>query len=187
MKRKIAACSLLLIVMAVIPAITAGGIQPYSDNSASSGSDNSSAVTALAASLCGKDFCDEAIKAMIILANTNSAKQSLEEQNADFNSNLELREKIDSIYRSNKELYIYKNGQLPSIPYAEISNGATYPDNSLPDFPAVSSPWDCLDSAFDSEAYCTGVSLRGVNYLCRRGFSAEEALLHYLPGFEIKT
>ena len=43
------------------------------------------------------------------------------------------------------------------------------------------------ESGFDKNAECAGVSLKGVDYLCRHGFSAEQALLHYLPGFEIKA
>ena len=90
-------------------------------------------------------------------------------------------------YNSNKEVYIQKNGEKLTIPYSEISNGATVENDAYPYIYSTASAWDCLDSGFDKNAECAGVSLKGVDYLCRHGFSAEQALLHYLPGFEIKA
>ena len=50
---------------------------------------------------------------------------------------------------------------------------------------SVASPWDCYQTDFDANAECVGVSLSGIDYLCKNGYSAEEALLWYLPDFEI--
>ena len=68
MKRKIAVFSLLLIVMAFIPAIIVCRDNQRFDSTADNSNDE---IIALAAELCEDDFCDEAVKAMVILANTD--------------------------------------------------------------------------------------------------------------------
>lgn len=180
MKRKIAVFSLLLIVMAFIPAIIVCRDNQRFDSTA----DNSNnEIIALAAELCEDDFCDETVRAMVILANTDYPTVKASNDNSD----KEYYSLAKQYYNSVRELYIQKGGQKMYIPYAESSNGATVSDEKYPYLIPTASPWDCLESDFDKSIVCAGVSLRGVDYLCRRGFSAEEALLHYLTGFEIKA
>lgn len=182
MKKKIAAFVLLLLVMALIPAVIVCREKPQlkAENGASA-DNNKPEIVALAASMCSDDFCDEAVRAMVILANTDY--QSVEPVNN--NSDKEIINLASLYYDSNKELYIQKNGKKYTIPYSVLSNGSTAADVDYPYLYPSASPWDCLDSGFDENSSCVGVSLRGVDYLCKHGFSAEQALLHYLSGFEI--
>ena len=71
------------------------------------------------------------------------------------------------------------------FPYSETSNGTTYKNENYKYIHSVASPWDCYQTDFDANAECVGVSLSGIDYLCKNGCSAEEALLWYLPDFEI--
>ncbi len=48
---------------------------------------------------------------------------------------------------------------------------------------AVASPWD----SFSGETAGDGVSTTGINYLCERGLSAEEALRWYLPKLTMRA
>lgn len=180
LKRKIAVFSLLLIVMAFIPAIIVCRDNQCFDSTADNSNDE---IIALAAELCEDDFCDEAVKAMVILANTDYPTVKASDNNSDNEYYLLAKH----YYNSNRELYIQKGGSKMYIPYAESSNGATVSNEKYPYLIPTASPWDCLDPDYEKNSVCAGVSLRGVDYLCRRGFSAEEALLHYLTGFEIKA
>ena len=132
-----------------------------------------------AASLCDEDFCDEAVRAALILANTNLPFLD----GSDYNSDSELKEHVEAINNSDSELLWH--GEKHFIPCSPLSGGATQTDSDYPYLRSVASPWDCLDEKYGENADCAGVSMRGVNYLCRRGFTAEESLLHYLPDFTI--
>ena len=153
----------------------------FSENNNPSEKDSGNEIIALAASMCGEDFCDEAVRAMVILANTDFPSRKSSENNSDN----EIYKLAERYYNSDKEVYIQKSGKKLTVPYSDISNGATLASDDYPYLSSTASAWDSLDSGYDSGAVCVGVSLNGVDYLCRRGFSAEEALLHYLPGFEI--
>ena len=184
MKKKLTAFILLLLVMAFIPAlIVSRDKNNFTEKTIPEPKDSADEIISLAASMCGEDFCGEAVKAMIILANTNYPAEKSENNNSDN----EIYKLAKEYYNSNKEVYIQKNGEKLTIPYSEISNGATVGNDAYPYIYSTASAWDCLDSGFDKNAECAGVSLKGVDYLCRHGFSAEQALLHYLPGFEIKA
>ncbi|RGS77172.1 hypothetical protein DWX71_07185, partial [Ruminococcus bromii] len=78
-----------------------------------------------------------------------------------------------------------KNSEALFVPYSETSNGTTYKNENYKYIHSVASPWDCYQTDFDANAECVGVSLSGIDYLCKNGCSAEEALLWYLPDFEI--
>ena len=68
-----------------------------------------------------------------------------------------------------------------------ISNGCTAVSAEFPYLSPIASPWDCLNAQADEQAACIGVSLCGVDYLCERGYSAEQALCYYLPGFTVSV
>ena len=196
MKNRVFALLLLLFVMAALPLSVVrcdrGAIRTATSDSAVSASeeeisrsgnteDKREQAVAYAASLCESDFCEEALRAAVILANTNLKA----EETGDFNSDTELRSKIEDIYFSDKELN--KDGQTLFIPSSPLSGGNTQADSDRAYLCAVASPWDCEDADYNIENTCVGVSMRGVDYLCRHGCSAEEALLHYLPGFSISS
>ena len=196
MKNRVFALLLLLFVMAALPLSVVrcdrGALFAATSDSAVSASeeeisrsgdteDKREQAVAYAASLCESDFCEEALRAAVILANTNlKAAEKL-----DFNSDTELKSKIASIYFSGRELS--KDSDTFYIPSSPLSGGNTETDSDHPYLCAVASPWDCEDADYNKESTCVGVSMRGVDYLCRHGCSAEEALLHYLPGFSISS
>ena len=67
-----------------------------------------------------------------------------------------------------------------------IVDGDVVSDN-YPYLTSVASPWDCLSEEYDENLRCVGVSMNGVNYLCAKGYSAEDALLYYLPDFSVSS
>ena len=201
MKNRFFALVLLLFVMAALPlSVVRCDRSPAADASADSPvitAENSCNVQtteqntqqpfadettiSYAASLCRGDFCEEALRAAVIVANTN--KKDL--NSADYNSDFELKNRIASIYFSDKELTLQNSHRF--VPVSLLSSGQTLTSDDYPYLSSVASPWDCLDQDFEEENACVGVSMCGVNYLCTRGYSAEEALLHYLPDFAVSS
>lgn len=194
MRNKIIALICMLLAMAALP-LTVVGFSGHSSaaseksatkDSAEKKVDNSDIICKTAAKICGEDFCDEAVRAALILVNTNYIFDENSVDNSGFNSSEELISRIKQVYYSVSELYLNKEGEISYIPYSEISNGKTVESKDYPYLYSVASPWDCFDENYDEDYECVGVSMRGINYLCENGYSAEEALLWYLPDFEVK-
>lgn len=127
---------------------------------------------------CKDSYSDETIKAIIRIIKTNIAAGT--EYKADYNSDTELSKRINKILNSELELYYIKN-KLCTIPFSICSNGNTVSDKQYPYLSPVASPWDCFSSDYSADNSCVGVSLDGVDYLCKNGMSAEHALRWYLP------
>ena len=70
-----------------------------------------------------------------------------------------------------------------SVPFAPCSNGNTQASGTLG---SVASPWDCFSPRYDPQNQCSGVSLDGVDYLCKNGLDKEEAIRWYLPEVKIE-
>ena len=102
-----------------------------------------------------------------------------------FDSSEELKERVRAVYFSDKEL-LWQN-ETKYIPVSPLSNGQTQTDDNYPYLTSVASPWDCLSEEYDENLRCVGVSMNGVNYLCTKGYSAEDALLYYLPDFSVSS
>jgi hypothetical protein len=185
MKKIIAAFTALLLAMAALPvtvvSFSRGVPFPASDASA----DSPQQVLQLAAGLCPKDCCDETLRAALIIARTD--QRAGYAQKGVFNSDIEILSRLQGVYNSDRELYLSENGKLRAIPFAAISNGCTVVGTDFPYLSPVASPWDCLNAQADEQAACVGVSLYGVEYLCEQGYSAEQALCYYLPGFTAST
>lgn len=189
MKKKIAAFLCLLIIMGILP-MTVVNLSGKSTESGGATADFASdtdkkenVICAYAANMCDSDFCDEAINAALIIARTNYISGQKEDDNY---SDKELYMKISKIYISNRELYLSCNGKTNYIPHSFCSNGATVKSGKYEYIKAVASPWDRDSPLFSEENKCEGVSMYGINYLCEKGYSAEEALKYYLPVFEVK-
>ena len=139
-----------------------------------------------------KMFSAETLKAIAILMNTNykanpdsfKANDFLYEENAS-GSIKDVYGEIKKAAESAKNKTLRKNSEALFVPYSETSNGTTYKNKNYKYIHSVASPWDCYQTDFDANAECVGVSLSGIDYLCKNGCSAEEALLWYLPNFEI--
>ncbi len=82
--------------------------------------------------------------------------------------------------------FLYK-GNMVYIPLVKISSGHTVTSDEYPYIQEVASPWDTLEDGFniDKQDQC-GISVAGIEYLCKNSSTAEEAISWYLPDFEIK-
>lgn len=185
MKKIIPAFSALLLAMAALPVMVAGFSKGFPSPSTDATADSPQAVLQVAAGLCPEDCCDEMLRAALIIAQTNL--RAGYSQKDVFNSDKELFKRLKSVYNSEKKLYLSENGKLRPIPFAPISNGMTVSNAEFSYLSPVASPWDCLNTQADGKAACAGVSLCGVNYLCEQGYSAEQALRYYLPGFTLSA
>lgn len=207
--KKILACTLLLVLMALLP-FTAVKCSTNSSkneskltsstgktNNDTKGSDESNEIlVGLTAAICNEDFSDEAIKAIAIIINTDyevnpdyfdldNKEFYLTEDGLD-NSKLEYYSKIEHILNSMDKKTLTIRNEKVFIPYSKISCGYTLKSEDCKYITSVASPWDCFLQEYDENAECIGVSVNGINYLCKNGANAEQALKWYLPEFEIK-
>ena len=189
MKKKIAAFLCLLLIMGILPLVVvslSGKAGDYSKSTADSADglhNEDPRICAIAANMCGSDFCDEALKAALIIAKTNYISGQKENDNY---SDKELYNRIADIYNSNKEIYLTYKEEVKYIPHSFCSNGSTVKSEKYDYISPAASPWDCGCAEFSKGNKCEGVSMYGINYLCGKGYSAQDALKHYLPRFEIK-
>lgn len=199
MKTRIPAIILLLIFMAVLPfaaAITAKTNNKTSKSSntaaieksksaAASGTDTDDELICLnlISSIIKDDYCDEALKAIAILVNTNYKARPSEYDEYN-NSDTEISDSIKAAYKkAEKQTLLFENTEV-YIPYSRCSNGSTY-DGDYTYLSPVASPQDCFSEEYSDDIICCGVSLDGINYLCSNGMNAEQALLYYLPKLEL--
>ena len=133
--------------------------------------------------LCDEDYCDEALKAMAIIAKTNSKLNGKLRSKVNNNSEIELYNRIKS-FCSKIDIIISINNKQTEVPVSKCSNGntASSPDNKH--LTAAASPWDCFSPSYSNDAKCVGVSADGIEYLCENGMSAEDALRWYIPNIE---
>ncbi len=190
MKSRIAAIICLLILMALIPAAVVGmsgnnvKMTSSTPDTAVKSDDKSQTVINTAVSLCGKDFCDEALKAALIIAESNYLSGTKMKTN-DNSSDKELYNRVEQIYNSNNEIYFTYNEKAVYIPCSPCSNGKTVKSDKYEYLSSVASPWDIDCASYSIDNKCEGVSIYGVNYLCEKGYSAEETLEYYLPKLKI--
>lgn len=206
--KKILACGLLLILMALLPftavkcsdgtkneiKLTSSTVNSKSDNN--NNADTNEILVGLTAAICNENFSDEAIKAIAILINTDyevnpdyfdlEDKEIYLSENTLDNSQKEYYSRVEELVKSmNKKNLTVKNKKV-LIPFSQISCGHTLDSEDCEYITSVASPWDCFSQSYDENAECIGVSIVGINYLCQSGASAEKALKWYLPEFEIK-
>lgn len=190
MKSKIAAFFCLLVLMALIPAAVVGisGNEVKTALSTSDSAVNNSikkqAVIKIAENICDYDFCDEALKAALIIAYSNYLSGNYD-KNSNNSSNRELYNRIEQAYNSYNEIYLSYNEKAVYIPCSICSNGATAKNDKYSYLCSVASPWDSNCPSYNKDNKCEGVSMYGVNYLCKKGYSAEKSLEYYLPKLKI--
>lgn len=208
MKVKILSITVFLLIMALLPFAAAkcsfldfNSVQSVS-TADSIPDDNNTEDDSYEKVLCGlvaakynDNYCDETIKAIAILLNTDytvrpdafditDKNTCIYEYDSD-NSLKEIYSKIKKTVNSTLELTVNKNGKKLYIPYSDSSNGMTIENADYDYLTCVASPWDCYAENYDENAECIGVSINGIDYLCKNGVSAEEALKWYLPDFDI--
>lgn len=201
MRGKICTVLVLLILTAVLPMAASRCSAKNRASQAVSTADtpenpkfSDEILCALTAGLYKNSYSAETVKATAILMNTDyrakpdsfEANDFLYEENASGNMKdvySEIRKAAESV----KNKTLRKKSEVLFIPFSETSNGTTYKNVNYKYLHSVASPWDCYAENYDENAECVGVSLSGIDYLCKNGCSAEEALLWYLPDFEIQT
>lgn len=206
--KKILACSLLLVLMALLPFTT---VKCSSDTdkgksrlTSSKGktindtksSDNNEILVGLTSAICNENFSDEAIKAIAILINTdykaNPDYFDLENKEVylskdEINNSLkEYYSRVERIVNSMDKKTLTADNENFFIPYSQSTCGYTLDSTDCEYITSVASPWDCFSKSYDENSECIGVSINGINYLCKNGAGAEQALKWYLPEFEIK-
>lgn len=206
--KKILACSLLLVLMALLPftAVKCSSDTDKTKNRLTSStgktindeknSDNKEILVGLTAALCNENFSDEAIKAVAILINTdckvNPDYFDLEDKEVYLskdeidNSLKEYYSRVEKIVNSIDKKTLTANNENFFIPYSQSSCGYTLDSTDCKYITSVASPWDCFLKNYDESSQCIGVSIDGIDYLCKNGANAEQALKWYLPEFEIK-
>lgn len=208
LKVRILSFGILLVIMALLPVVAVKCSFADSNYKASSATNDS--VSNIKADeidknkiLCGllageykENYCKEALKAVAILINTDYAvkPESFDVNDKDIcifeedtdNSLRENYSKIEDVFDSVSELKISVNDEFKYIPYSDTSNGNTVKSESYEYLTCVASPWDCYSEGYSEETQCVGVSLNGIDYLCKNGASAEEALKWYLPNCKIE-
>jgi hypothetical protein len=207
--KKILACALLLVLMALLPftAVKCSTNGSKSENTLTSSTgttktntkssdDTNEILVGLTSALCNENFSSDAIKAIAILINTdyiiNPEYFDLDDKTVYVskdeldNSEKEYYLKVENIVKSiDKKTLTVKNKKV-FIPYSQLSCGYTLDSGDCEYITSVASPWDCFSQSYNENTECVGVSINGINYLCQNGASAEQALKWYLPEFEIK-
>lgn len=208
MKLKLISIILFLVIMAALPISVVKCNFTNSDsgnseikNNVSEPSD-SKQINDQKTLLCGlvaaqydESYCDETIRAIAILMQSDydAEPQKFHLKNKDIylskneaeNSIKEKYSDFEKAVNSVSEIKITKDNKTLYIPFAKISNGQTITDKEYDYLSPVASPWDCFNVNYEPENKCAGVSLCGLDYLCKSGMTAEEALKWYLPEFEI--
>lgn len=139
-------------------------------------------ICKIVASLCNNEFCDESLEAIARIVKTNMKsgfKYEIEEI-----SDKELYLRLKDIINSKTELLLYHNN-VKYIPHSFCSDGSTNYNENYNYLSPVASPWDCFCEEYEQNLSCSGVSLYGIDYLCKNGMSGEDALSWYLPEFMV--
>lgn len=133
---------------------------------------------------------DKETKRAILSICTNNYIKSKADNNispqveiSSYNDNL-LKE-LTEIYNNGIYELRYQNN-IVYIPVVSFSHGYIATNDEYPYIEAVASPWDTLCAEYnDSKKSECGVSLYGIEYLCKSHSDAESALRWYLPDFEM--
>lgn len=201
MKQRFIFIGVFLVVMAMLPfTVVKCSFSDLKTNSALASSDTvplndkNKIICGLVAALYDDSYCTETIRAITILLSTDydvdsdsfdlENKEVYVSENYLNGSEKDFYTEIEKIVNSNLEFSILKNGEKLYIPYSKTSNGLTV-KGEYEYLCSVASPWDCFEGNFDENTECAGVSLSGIDYLCKNGMNAIQALKWYLPDFEI--
>ena len=196
MRKTVIYCGIILFILALSPVLAiffADGNN--TDNKVTSlpeteELDSYNQVISITLTMIDEDFCDEGILAALAIADNNV--KFLEENKivpdtfSEKNKNAKLEQKIKELYKKT-DIQISFNNKRVYIPAVKLSKGYTETTEEYSYIRSVASPWDCFDESYVyNKDYPAGVSMKGIDYLCKDGMNFEEALKWYLPDFEIK-
>ncbi len=162
----------------------------------SSADNKTEILSGLVAAYYDEEYSEETLKAIAVILNTNyktdrnsfnlnDSKVFISKEKAD-KSLKDGYDKIEKAVISSKELYLQNNNKLLFIPCCTCSNGSTVDSKKYDYIKSIASPWDCYSKNYNENNICEGVSIDGIDYLCKNGASVQEALKWYLPDFDVK-
>ncbi len=153
-------------------------------------------LSSLVAGQFREEYNEETLKAIAVIIHTNykTKPDSFNFDDSDIyisenDADSSLKENYHKIKTAVDEVYektLCLNDKAFYIPYSYLSDGTTKTDEDFPYIQSVASPWDCYSDEYDEDSDCVGISLYGLNYLCKKGYDYASALRWYLPDFEIK-
>ena len=209
MRQKIIFIIVLLLVMATLPLAICKNFtknlskQTFSEKDKQSEIFNGNSqdftketLASLVAAQYRDEYNEETLKAIAVIIHTNYKTKPdsfnfddndiyISENDADSSlkeNYYKIKTAVDGVY----EKTLCQNDKAFYIPYSYLSNGTTKTDEEFPYIQNVASPWDCYSNEYDEDSDCIGISLYGLNYLCKKGYDYASALKWYLPDFEIK-
>ncbi|MBQ5399148.1 MAG: hypothetical protein IIU14_06915 [Ruminococcus sp.] len=181
MKNKIIGFLLILLILVMIPLCAARKTVRSEPPKKSAQPDESVKIIAYAAEKAlPEGCCDEALKALIIILNTNyKYNKGLFDKNVGKINNSKTEKYAEML----KGYYITYNKKTVPVPYFRYSAGFTSPGKSHPYIRNSASPWDLPENGKSTD----GVSLNGINKLCGLGLDYKSALGWYLKDIEINA
>lgn len=135
-----------------------------------------------------EDYNEECLKAVAIILNSNykAGVKCKSLSKMDFIKKYKGGESyysiIEKTVKETENICIKYKGKPAAVPYAYITSGNC--ESEQPYLRDTQSPWDLINNSYTFDAP-EGVSLNGINELCRNGLSCDEALYHYLKNIEI--
>lgn len=184
MKDKIIMACLFFVLMAVLPL---GFITNNTRSSPKKQPDTDrrgNTFILQAEQFCDNSFCDEAVRALAIIARTNSNSSKKQPSVENDNSNEELYKRLEKYYNEQSPVLCNK-GKPVEIPVCKCTDGSTAASKAFDYLSPIASPWDLFSGESEKSHGFAGVSASGIEYLCKNGMKAEEALKWFLPKLEL--
>ena len=192
MKKKLIGILLLAAAMVSIPLITVrNGVYPDAREVFSDSSTNKTdKITELVCAGYRDEYCAEAIKALVIILNSNYKAKKNKFSEKDFMS----KEKFVKKYGENKYSFIEKTvdelkektikykKETVYTPLFFLSDGYIMKNQEYPQLKNCACPWDKLSDSFEECGNINGISMNTVNELCKKGASYKEAIKWFING-----
>lgn len=205
MKKKLIGLLLVLVTMVSIPLFAVENsaykeaVAVFAHKSDKKNENEQSKILGITAAKFRKEYSEETLKAIVIILNTNYMENKNNfnlNDSKDYLSQKEFNKKygndaekyysmIENATESAKGKYITYKSKAVYIPFFYLSEGYTERSLKYPYIRNSASPWDCLSKGYKENNNTTGVSLNGLNTLCKKGLSCKKALKWYLQDIKI--
>lgn len=154
-------------------------------------SEDEDAICCISMEYIDKNTDDETKKAILALCANNYFYNKSNNQNQNL---LEISTYDDNLLTQLREIFrkgvpeLFYNRNIVYIPIVKINSGYTATCDEYPYIKSIASPWDMFSDDYPpkNSEEC-GISVAGIEYLCKNSYNATEALRWYLPDFEMTT
>lgn len=190
MKKKLIGILFFIAAMMSIPLVTVrNGV--YSDaidvfqNSSTNETDK---LTALVCASYRDEYCDEAVRGLVIILNSNYKTKKNKFSDSDFMG----KEVFIKKYGEDKYSFIEKTSNELSdktikykkktvyTPLFYLSDGYVMKSKKYPHLKDCACPWDKLSDGFEECGNINGISMNTLNELCKKGASYKEAIKWFI-------